>query len=105
MTLDVYHERLEEWEEQLKSLTLKVNEIEDYVKMEDRVTVSDVLIRLTKLEYAFDELKNKKPYKCPACDGKGYHHIYNGMLLPTIPAQFPKENCKACNGKGIVWYE
>lgn len=39
--------------------------------------------------------KEKKPYKCPVCDGKCKHpHPLTGLLCSA---------CDACEGKGIVW--
>lgn len=35
----------------------------------------------------------KKPYKCPVCEGKG---TYLGI------EQIPVQNCISCDGKGIV---
>lgn len=38
--------------------------------------------------------KEKKPYKCPVCEGKG---TYLGI------EQIPVQNCTSCDGKGIIW--
>lgn len=39
------------------------------------------------------EGSNKKPHKCPVCEGKGYY----------FPGPLYKENCPSCEGTGIVW--
>lgn len=42
----------------------------------------------------------RKPHKCPACDGLGIRRIYDpiqGMYVIATPT------CNTCNGTGIVW--
>lgn len=39
-------------------------------------------------------VSNKKPHKCPACDGEGFR-------LET--EKFCEHLCVSCEGKGIVW--
>lgn len=40
---------------------------------------------------------NEKPYKCPACDGKRKELF----ILPA--GGYYEQDCKSCEGKGIVW--
>lgn len=101
----------------------RLDRIEGYLEIEDRVTASDVLCRLTKLEEAYTasfetakeiifqgaqthasilkceakykelEKMNRKPHKCPVCEGH-CGTIINGVI---------DEDCRSCEGKGIVW--
>ena len=88
----------------LNALQKKTDELEQYMEMEDRVTASDILIRLNQLEemtLTEDEMKNfvKKPYKCPVCNGVLKNHYYSS----TDPNNTLLLDCKSCDGKGIVW--
>jgi hypothetical protein len=86
------------------NLIKRIEKIEDYIKIEDRVSASDVLIRLSNIESNVDEIvrfqdithkqyqqliKKKTPYKCVICDGSSFSK--EGM------------DCKACGGTCIVW--
>lgn len=87
----------------LWSLLERVEKLEGYMEMEDRVTASDVLCRLNELErfqdvtrLQYKEVKKKRLYKCPACDAKGYiHGVENNIVYG--------HQCKSCDSKGIVW--
>ena len=39
---------------------------------------------------------NRKPHKCPVCDGSGENDICSGSLTQI-------ETCHGCSGTGIVW--
>lgn len=88
------------------------------IKLEERIfsTEKDMNLipipnlELTKLEEMVERLsltiqamlidKNKKPQKCPVCEGMKVHKrmlSHDGQLI-TI-----EENCICCEGKGVVW--
>ncbi len=125
-----YDERIEALEEVsaekrllgLESWSIKVNErlndLEGYMKMEDRVTASSILTRIDSIQKSIDDInhcfgnviKQKKvfhiskpaktqlPHKCPVCEGCGsYAYYYTDQSAPTIKA------CNSCEGKGTVW--
>lgn len=50
-------------------------------------------------------VKDKKPYKCPVCDGVG--HLYRSENKDNMFTNFEfyreHASCHACEGKGIVW--
>jgi DnaJ-class molecular chaperone len=118
----------------------RLDKLEDYMKMEDRITASDVLLRLNEvqtwimkhekegqeygneleernkkitnqlsqmnisLNYILSDLevgyRNKKPHKCPVCDGAGMTNCLTNSFI-----KYDEKNviCKSCEGKGIVW--
>lgn len=48
------------------------------------------------IPYKFVEGSDKKPHKCPVCDGEGYKPRKS-------MDQANRESCNACNKTGIVW--
>ena len=52
------------------------------------------------------EPNEKKPHKCPVCNGKGllpcgfYNLSSKGILSDELI-----EQCKTCKGEGIIWSE
>lgn len=81
----------------------RLEKLELYMAIEDRITASDILCRLNELE-KFDELQSRdnklsKPYKCPVCEGTGIASMRCEIKgLPITP-----EYCHGCKGKGIIW--
>lgn len=53
-----------------------------------------------------DDNKDKKPYVCPVCQGRGIVHngFYNstGSITYGSTSTAP-EICRTCDGTGIVW--
>lgn len=52
------------------------------------------------------ELPTKQPWKCPVCDGQG--HVIKppwvaGDLHEWTAYSTASNQCRACNGTGIVW--
>ncbi len=49
--------------------------------------------------------KGKTPFKCPVCNGNGL--VPNGFYSNTSGmwsgSSAVTEECRSCNGKGIVW--
>lgn len=105
----------------------RIEKLEGYMKIEDRVTASDVLLRLSAIESRQDKLNQdfehkldidfKKwqeyfslygklvftpipkgtPHKCPVCEGKRKE-------LNIMPSGgYFESECKTCEGKGMVW--
>ena len=47
---------------------------------------------------------SRKPYKCPVCEGTGKVDGTNTYGAEEgICSEFRTEDCRACDGKGIVW--
>ena len=132
---DDYKNKIEKHEQeinsvigQLEGLSDHIEKVHDLVNLEDRVTASDVLNRLTSLEthknyqteenrkvskrmnefekqiletrvQFIGELGNKKiPHKCPICEGKGKYQSLN-----PEPPYVLHNLCETCEGKGIIW--
>ncbi len=48
------------------------------------------------------EQSSKKPHYCPVCGGKG--KLPNGFYgFAETTSEFIPENCRSCNGKGVIW--
>lgn len=48
------------------------------------------------------KLVEKKPHKCPVCDGLGEFELHSAEdIIKAGGVRFPV--CNACEGKGIVW--
>jgi len=72
----------------------KINELE--IKFANDIdSVREGLLQ-TRLQF-IDQLGNdKKPHRCPICEGQGYwHKVENGIACGG--------RCQTCEGKGIVW--
>ena len=100
---------IETWQQGCEILINKIYErlekLESYMEMEDRITASSVLLRLNELEN--HKLKNK-PHKCPVCDGNRTIQTYSNVVeasetrfIDNLGRHFI--NCKSCDGRGIVW--
>lgn len=56
-------------------------------------------------------LPEKKPYKCPVCDGKGKNYIDPAKPLSGFEAMLGQRDingiqflkCDPCKGEGIIW--
>lgn len=50
-------------------------------------------------------MTDKKPHKCPVCNGTGLVHngFYNSIVQGQVTTDATPETCKTCNGQGIVW--
>lgn len=91
-------------------LNKRIEKLEGYMEMEDRVTVSSVLLRLTEIERFQDitheqykkVISDSKPHKCPICEGKG--NIKYQTTSPTPPYVLHNTDaCNTCNETGIIW--
>jgi rubrerythrin len=71
----------------------RLEKLEGYMEMEDRVTATSVLRRIEEIaNFCNTNWKhNRRPHKCPVCDGK-YITIFKEC----------ESACLACD-KGIVW--
>lgn len=53
-------------------------------------------------------MPTKTPHKCPVCDGRGnvpfgfYEAGWTGHYT-TGTKPIPVEDCRTCNGKGVLW--
>lgn len=49
--------------------------------------------------------ENKKPFKCPVCEGKKIIYTYETYLFDIKMGNenYGKSACSACEGTGIVW--
>jgi len=43
----------------------------------------------------------RRPWKCPVCDGTG--KTTNAFIPAALYETTTPEDCRACNGTGIVW--
>jgi len=73
--LDAVEQKNESFLNKLAEFSMKINSI------------------LSECRVAFKN-KNEKPYKCPLCEGEGVNKAINVYNLG---------NCKACDGKGVLW--
>lgn len=50
-------------------------------------------------------LKANMPYKCPVCNGRGTmpNGFYMGTQGQWSTTNASPEQCRSCNGKGIIW--
>ncbi len=85
----------------------RLESIEGYIEMEDRITASDILQRLNKIESRFPGVM-KSPYKCPLCNGDGktltqsnVAEPFEKRIIDSLGRHFTW--CSACEGKGIIW--
>jgi len=88
----------------LDELENKIEKVEGYMQIEDRVTASHVLLRVDKLEEMQSAMLtmpnvvwtkyHKTPYKCPVCEGTRLCYSKDSDL---------SWQCESCEGKGIVW--
>nr|DAG31325.1 MAG TPA: hypothetical protein [Caudoviricetes sp.] len=55
----------------------------------------------------FEKKKTKQPYRCPVCLGKGIvpNGFYNCIGNTIISTSTIPEQCKSCNGKGVIWHD
>ncbi len=99
-------------------LEKRMDKLEDYMKIEDRVTASDILLRLASMDTnlkRLNELTNriteddmrcgKTPYKCPVCDGFGKLETPDTIRFDNLmqSKSYGISGCHCCEGKGIVW--
>ena len=82
---------------EITSINNRLNEIYKSNAKVDKV-LEHILDRIEHLETVVGEVElqsyDKKPHKCPACDGFGVKLQCDHELLYA---------CRACEGKGIVW--
>ncbi len=58
-------------------------------------------------DFTFTEYKEKVPYKCPICEGRGI--VPNGFYsIPVQQGTFTSnstspETCKGCGGTGVIY--
>ena len=59
-----------------------------------------------QISYGYVAGPDKKPYKCPVCDGTGKvsrpPHIA-GDISEWVDSQTGPYPCQACEGKGVIW--
>src|SRR5271166_6123615 len=112
---NVIYTRIEKLEELAKERAHLIN-FKSYLALEDRIKILEdytkeleVQINIIRALGGRPFIKDKKPYKCPVCDGKC--EFLNETLLPG--ARLTKRQrqdatgcydmCMPCEGKGIVW--
>lgn len=79
----------------------RIDKIEQ--KLNNLDFLSDLINRAIEV---FQDNDGLKPHKCPVCDG--YCRVlteaakvdFDGMLRANLPTG---KDCKACEGKGIIW--
>lgn len=103
-------ERIENIEKQLRSLEDHKNrQIDENRKISHKVEGLEISISVNKSDVSYahrkiDEMENsnKKPHKCPVCEGCGND---KGTQVQNPNYQFCMKyaSCNTCEGKGIVW--
>jgi hypothetical protein len=75
----------------------KNNEFDDHQRkrLEDKINYLEELIYDVKAKLRESD---KKPHRCPICDGRGFYE----SMVPKEPGRLDF-TCKTCEGKGIVW--
>lgn len=89
-----------------KIINLQLNHID---KM--WVAINSIIKNIHRIDEVLK--KDKKPYKCPVCDGARYgkqelRASFQSMSVDGIQVKegdsfYFKPTCTACEGKGIVW--
>ncbi len=111
--IEALHEHKLRQIDENKKISGRMDEIERYKSLIDSLNgnrndwmngFNECLNQIRDLEILFYDEKekfrcnDKKPHKCPVCDGKGhYYHLFESQSVPTLL------KCNACTGKGIVW--
>lgn len=91
-------------ETRLLNLEKSLAELSEWTRAdEDRVYQN-----ISKLEKAIEELSTsheKKPYKCPVCEGSGRINLSKPLVIDHSPGQstFFSMDCVPCKETGIVW--
>lgn len=70
--------------------------------------LSDLEERINLIGQQYKSITSNKPYKCPACAGKGKTQVITNVIEPFETRIIDSQGrhfieCKTCTGKGIVW--
>lgn len=74
----------------------------EIIQLEKRIKELERFQDITHLEYK----NTKKPHKCPICEGEGLNKsrlVMDAILEQPSTISMKNPDCKACEGKGIVW--
>ena len=99
--------------DELRKEIYKIKTLIDIKKIEQIILDgANLHATILKFENRMKQLEGfNKPHKCPVCSGNGKIYIDPAQFMSEIEAMFAKkdinglnyEDCKICNGKGIVW--
>lgn len=89
--IEIYDERMEKYVKYEMS----------YGQMIDMISEIQNRINLGNKEYNVECGKQRIPHRCPVCDGIGF--VPSGFYSPCGTTSFSAEQCKTCNGSGVVW--
>ncbi len=78
-----------------KNHQIVMNEI-NCIKNETKKIRSDFTDQIYKIV-------NKKPHKCPVCEGRGNITIQEIKLALNAMISTSSDQCNACKGNGIIW--
>jgi hypothetical protein len=94
-------------EANIKNVHARIDELR--VEFENKLEVD---LAKWKEYYSLIPQNNKKPHKCPACQGKGFSSAVriskdgfeiDGVVVNKNERFLHTDKCTACEGKGIVW--
>lgn len=88
-----FNERLDK----LESKTMFMIGIEQHMKRDRWITQ-----QIDRLDSVINSLSQKKPHKCPVCDGTRFSEV---QIWNRHTNEIKKElgSCISCEGKGILW--
>lgn len=88
-----------------KDVTQLLNRVH---RLEELMKFSDHDERIHALESKFEVTHDKKPHKCPLCNGEGKIETHSNIveafetrIIDNLGRHFKK--CNSCEGKGIIW--
>ena len=81
-------------EAKYKELDKKLVDLED--------SYSGLSHEMRYLEEKLTDKKDKKPHKCPVCEGKHYIYIPHHEIINVCTTQ-KQVACYTCEGTGVVW--
>lgn len=111
--------RIKDIEYRLNAIVKLPNELDIRLQDVERITdkLGDSFVKMKKeweqkldidykkwCEYFSEVYPQKKPHKCPVCDGSGIITTcrvvggYSGIITSNS-----ENKCNACEGKGIIW--
>lgn len=88
--LEDFKKRQVEWNQNIRKEIDDLDNFTDSLSKNFEDEINELYKNIRKLEKL---VKDKKPHKCPICDGLGGFYVSGTM----------DEQCHSCNGKGIVW--
>ena len=105
MSINWLHEKIENLENSIAGMQKQINEVIGMMVKGDNAAEDDFLRAMRRIDCLINQIntleENKKPHKCPICEGSGHdkNHIIKDSNWDFA---FTYASCNSCNGKGIV---